>query len=60
MTTTKRPATGQAHDRTRTREVRALKSAARWLTRRGEARENKETKRAYTMAAKRIADLTHA
>lgn len=40
------------------RAVRALKSAERWLRRRGNSRENNVTKRAYTIAAKRIHELT--
>ncbi len=61
MAKTITPATGRADERARklaTREGRALESAARWLRRRGDARENSETKRAYTTAAKRIHELT--
>jgi hypothetical protein len=55
-TGTKAPA-ATANDQEK-RAVRALKSAERWLRRRGDSRENNATKRAYTLAAKRIHELT--
>jgi len=42
------------------RTNRALRSAERWLRRRGGSRENAQTKRAYTAAASRIHTLTTA
>lgn len=61
--TKKAPNTGRADERAKAfeaRERRALNSAARWLRRRGKARENTETKRAYSTAARHILDLAKA
>lgn len=61
--TTKAPSTGRADERAtrmHNREVRALESASRWLRRRGAARENKETQRAYVTAATAIHKLAKA
>lgn len=64
MAKTKAPSSGRANDdrskRLRTREVRAMESAARWLRRRGAARENPETRRAYSTAARQIHELAKA